>query len=355
MGGDGNPSDKKDLTGILELPQLDPVSTDGAPVAEDPFAVNELKPIEAIDSFESIDEIGMMDHEPPPEADPAPPPEPNPFGGEPLSEDPFAALAPPEPEPVLDAAPPMDFFSEPSPEPVPEAAPEPASPPPLPEPAAPAPQPLAPIRAYAEKVKEAVFSPGVRNPHHLVVSGDFDLFARDKLLLFITENDVGISSSELDFQISGGRVLFSRISEFSGIRLIQDLRDSGLQFLLKPSPMDPDDLIPESPSVRVHYERSEAEEKREGRIPVLPPEGIHERGLQVFDTIRMVQYLRAEMLEVEKSELFQDLVERMTEALKRRAVLKGAEALGSLEHRITPLRLPSQYEVEMKASLLKKS
>jgi hypothetical protein len=221
MANDGNPPDKKDLTGILDLPQLDPVGDDGAKAPEDPFAVNELQPIEAIDSFESIDQIGMMDHEPPPEEAP---PVMDPF--EPMVTeapstmdvgpadlpDPFAPTDPftAQEAPVPDPAPPMDFLEE-----FPSAPTIPAA-------------PLEPIRSYAEKVKEAPFSPGTRFHHHLLVSGEFDLFARDKLLLFITENDVGISSSELDFQVSAGRVLFSRISEFSGIKLIQDMRDSGL-------------------------------------------------------------------------------------------------------------------------------
>jgi hypothetical protein len=255
--------------------------------------------------------------------------------------DPFAPVDPfPSPEPtpftVPDPAPPMDFLEEFPPAPTATVA------------------PFEPIRSYAEKVKEAPFTPGTRFPHHLLVSGEFDLFARDKLLLFITENDVGISSSELDFQVSAGRVLFSRISEFSGIKLIQDMRDSGLEFLLKPSPRDPDEVTPESPSSRFHFDGTRSENRAEVKIPVLPAVAVKEGGYVIYDSIRMVQYLRAEMLEVEKSDLFQELIERMTEALKRRARLKGAEALGSLEHKITPLRLPSQYEVELSASLLKK-
>ncbi len=358
MPNDGNPPDKKDLTGILDLPQLDPVGDDGAKAPEDPFAVNELLPIEAIDTFESIDQIGMMDHEPPPEEIPTSEPPPEEIFP---AQDPFAIMAsetPPVmdvgpsdlPDPfapgdtftpsestVPDSAPPMDFLEE-----FPSTSPEPVA-------------PLEPIRSYAEKVKEAPFTPGTRFPHHLFVSGEFDLFARDKLLLFITENDVGISSSELDFQISAGRVLFSRISEFSGIKLIQDMRDSGLEFLLKPSPRDPEEVTPESPSSRFHFDGSRSESRAELKIPILPAIAVKEAGYVIFDSIRMVQYLRAEMLEVEKSELFQELIERMTEALKRRARLKGADALGYLEHKITPLRLPSQYEVELSASLLKKS
>ena len=347
MSSDGTPPEKKDLTGIMELPQLDPTQADGTPVEEDPFAVNELQPIEAIDAFESIDQIGMMDHEPSPEeqVDQVPP-----------SEDPFQELssldqAPPEPtldfstESVMDALPPMDFLSE---SPVAEF---PTSEPTLTEKKL---DTLNELRAYSERAKEAAFEPGVRNPFHLMIAGNFDLYSRDKLLLFITENEIGINSSDLDFQITSGRVLFPRISEFSGIKLIQDLRDSGLSFKLKASDRDQDETIPEDTSIRFQYKEESRRSENQQKLPILPYSASINSEYQVIDSIQMVHYLRAEILEVEKSDLFQELLDRMTEALRRRAVLKGAHAITSLQHKITPLRLPSQYQLELTASLLKK-
>jgi hypothetical protein len=211
------------------------------------------------------------------------------------------------------------------------------------------------LRSYSEKSKESAFDPGTRNPYHLIISGPFDPFSRDKLLVFITENSVGISSSDLDFQINAGKVLFPRVSEFSAIKLTQDLRDTGLTFQVFPSSRDEDEMIPGAQSLRFEYRESSGQPKSgHGRIPVLPLDAAQNNGYKIIDSIQMVQYLRAEILEVEKSDLFQELLDRMTNALKRRAEAKGAEALTSLAHKVTALRLPSQYQVELSATLLKK-
>jgi hypothetical protein len=168
----------------------------------------------------------------------------------------------------------------------------------------------------------------------------------------LTENSIGITSSELDFQLKSHRVLLPRISEFSGVKIIQDLRDSGLSFALKKSDEEPEFLADDGRSKSFHFEAGVEQMPLE--VPILPASEFKPTEYRVLDSIQMVQYLRAEILEVEQSELFQDLLDRMTEALRKRAKLKGANALTHLSHRITPLRLPSQYQVELSASLLKR-
>ena len=323
---------KKDLTGIFDLPQAEALPDE----EKDPFAVNELQQVEQIESFDSIDSLGMMDH-PTEESAPENPAEPAIREATPeLPSDPFALAAnevhadpfalPQEPlsaDPIEDAAPPMDFLEN--------------------------------IKSYSEKARETAFDPGARYPFHLLIQGDFDPYARDKLLLFITENPIGTNSSELDLQIQGGRVLFPHISEFAGIKLIQELRDSGLSFSLSPSPLDADEITPTAPALTLHYsDQNQTETRPAFVIPVLRKENIDQKVYQVIDTIQMVQFLKAEILEVEKSELFQELLDRMTSALKRKANTLGGSALTELHHQITPLRLPSQYQIELSATVLKK-
>ncbi|MBU6153187.1 MAG: hypothetical protein KGP28_02690 [Bdellovibrionales bacterium] len=368
MGQDENAPPKKDLTGIMDLPQADPVKDPNAPEGADSLEFNEIKPIEQIDDFASLDQIGMMDHpvveeQVEPELSLQPDPS-DPFQNlttdtpgdtpsfpestePPLSADPFSSVdeTPPfdaslsgeplflkemtEAPETFDAAP-VAVFSEP---PVP---PKPV---------------LDDLKTYAESKKEAVFDPGTRNEFHLMISGDFDPYSRDKLLLFLTENSIGITSSELDFQIKSRRVLMPRVSEFSGIKLIQDLRDSGLSFILKKSE-EASLIADDGNSKSYHFEVRQTQKPLE--VPILPSGEVKAEEYRVLDSIRMVQFLRAEILEVEQSDLFQELLDRMTEALRKRAKLKGANALTHLSHKITPLRLPSQYQIEMSASLLKR-
>jgi hypothetical protein len=376
MSQDENSPPKKDLTGIMDLPQADPVKDPNSAEGESSLEFNELKPIEQVDDFASLDQVGMMDHpvieeptepEAPMEADPfqsmaeITPEEASPTestDNQPELLDPFANFDAPQSledalnsDPVAtdfdlspDAPLPLDTLTE-----IPE---------PLAEDPAPVFAPLPPkpvlddLRSYGESKKEVAFDPGSRNEFHLLITGDFDPYSRDKLLLFLTENSIGITSSELDFQIKSHRVLLPRISEFSGVKIIQDLRDSGLSFALKKSDEEPEFLADDGKSKSFHFEAGIEQTPLE--VPILPASEFKPTEYRVLDSIQMVQYLRAEILEVEQSELFQDLLDRMTEALRKRAKLKGANALTHLSHRITPLRLPSQYQVELSASLLKR-
>jgi hypothetical protein len=364
MSQDENAPPKKDLTGITDLPQADPVKDPNSPEGESSLEFNELKPIEQIDDFASLDQIGMMDH--PVVEEPTEP-------EAPIEADPFQSMAEsapetpllestdlqPESDPFANLVTPQSIDDAVSPEPVaPEFDLSAVVPDPLPEETSPVFTPLPPkpvlddLKAYGEAKKEVAFDPGNRNEFHLLITGDFDPYSRDKLLLFLTENSIGITSSELDFQIKSHRVLLPRISEFSGVKIIQDLRDSGLSFVLKKSDNESEIPVEDGKSNSFHFEAGVEQKPLE--VPILPPSEFKPTEYRVLDSIQMVQYLQAEILEVEQSELFQDLLDRMTEALRKRAKLKGANAMTHLSHRITPLRLPSQYQVELSASLLKR-
>ena len=338
MSGDEK---NKDLTGLHELPQADPVPSESG---EDPSAFSVQEPVEQIQDFESLDQIGMMDHPPTPEEQETASaleessafaeitPDLGAFSGAP-----FAGDASPS------EAPPTDDFS---PDPIfPEF--------PVSDPPPPATAVLDEIRQYSEAKKEAPFDPGVRNEFHLLISGDFDTYSRDKLLLFLDNSAIGMTSSELDFQIKMNRVLLPRISEFSGIKLIQELRDSGLSFILRNSDTEDALRVAQEEGVRIKIDFTESP-TLEQDLPIYAAGSYDAGSYALLDSIQLVQFLRAEILEVEKSDLFQDLLDRMTASLRKRAQLKGAHAITHLKHTVTPLRLPSQYQVELSASLLKK-
>jgi hypothetical protein len=210
------------------------------------------------------------------------------------------------------------------------------------------------LRNYSESLLNQTDPKNLQHPFHFYAEGKFTFFERDKLLRFITENPIGISSSELDLQLSAGRVFFSRISEYAGIRLIQELRDSRLSFRLVPSDREKDDLRSDTPAIRIQ-EAPEGKKSKtvETQIPVIHGATAQRAQYEEFDSVQMIQFLKAEMIEVEKSELLQEVVDRMTEAIKQKARLKYAAAISQPEVTLTPLRLPSHYQVQVRAMLLK--
>jgi hypothetical protein len=358
---DEKKKDNKDLTGILELSSLLPPQSAEELLSEDPFS-NTLPPVEQVDDFESIDQMGMIDHAQTPEksaeeaaSETTASTETSTFAEVSLSTD-FDIEVQDESQtgsPHETATPEnLDFMSNaiasdgtsdsnnPGGD-FPASVQDPFT------------DSVQEIKNYSERARETSFQSDIKNPFHLWILGNFDPFSRDKLLLFITDNPMGLNSSDLDRQITGGRVLLPRISEFAGIKLIQDLKDSGLAFKLQASSRDEDEVLPQSESLRLHYE-SEVASDLVGSVVVLATEAIDPKLWQAFDSIQVVQFLKAEIVEVERSEIFQELLDRMTTSLKHKARLKGAAAIGSLVHELKPLRLPSHYQLEVKANLLKK-
>jgi hypothetical protein len=335
---------KKDLTGILELSSLMPPASAEELLKENPFAVNESEPIEQVDDFQSLDQVGMMDHVP--EADTRPD-DPFSVNSEGMSFTPLDGQFVHTEEPVGHTG-----VSLPDQQPIFED-PTSSFETPVADDFSPSPSSLTDIKKYSERAQAATFGTDEKSPFHLWMNGVFDPYARDKLLLFINDNPIGLNSSELDRQITAGRVLFPRISEFAGIKLIQELRDSGLSFKLSPSTRDEDEVLPQNEGLRVAYQANSASSE-ETILPVLPANSVNLAVWHAFDSITLVQFLKAEIVEVEQSELFQNLIDRMLVSLKRKALLKGATAIGELRQELKPLRLPSQYQVALSATLYKK-
>ena len=380
------PKKPGDMTALFQLP----------PDPSGPSSGDTPVPIEKIDSFESIEELGMMDHVIPPEpTEPtpephseAPPPEMDfsvPFENttEPAFDPPPAELdpsfstsfeTPTDPpiehpleshaEAVVTATHDSDFqFGDTT------APSEPQTPfetdfstPIIVTPVIPVAPVAAPkrtldqIQTYSDQSRSVVNEIPIFYPFHLLISGEFGPYERDKLLLFITESPIGLNSADLDLQINAGRVLLPRISEYAGIKMIQDLRDSGLQFSLTPSSRDDDETYRKDEAQVFRFDGNNGISRglQFSPIPVLnwKPELAHQ--YQEIDTIQVSQYFKAEMVEAEKSDIFQEVIDRMLDSLKQKARLKGGDALTQVDQKLLRLRLPSQYQVSIQATVLKK-
>jgi hypothetical protein len=333
----------KDLTGIFQTMQA---SQDNSAEASPPSEHDQLKPIEQLDNFESIDQMGMMDHAP--EA----PVEATHTEAFSISSDTAYQQADTqtdfhEPTGVTELNP-IDLNLEAE-----AAAPE------IPtafqtEPTLSGDVALEAVQEYAEKAQTFSESARIFQPFHLHIRGRFGPFERDKLLLFITENPIGLTSADLDLQINSGRVMIPRISEYAGIRLIQQLRDSDLDLVMRPSARDADEPVHETRPLEYHYSEKSGSNAVSFSIPILPANAASIALYDVFDSISGNQYLKVEMVEAQESQLFQEVVDRMIGSIKQKARLKGADALTHFQQKITPLRLPSQYQISIEATMLRK-
>ena len=371
---------KKDLTGILDLQRLQAENPEAmAEVPQDPFAVNDLSAVEQVDHFDSIDQIGMMDH---PEAVPVEStttelrPKDDPFQITPTEESPqeitsFTTEVDPFAVNVEQTGIEVDSFAvnvespgieaDPFAVTVDQAAVETSivevqsvektiiADPPLES-------NTTKIREYSERSQgKTNLEIKIHYPFHLKISGTFGPYERDKLLLFISECSIGLSSSDLDLQLQCGKVFLPRISEFAAVKLVQELRDSGLHFSLLPSDQNAESNSLNSSSLEFHYESSGSSSKNSTllEIPIMSEQALTQKSFLEIDQVSIVQYVRTELLEVENSPIIQEVIERMTESLKQKARLKGGNALLHLKQEILPLRLPSQYQISLNASVIK--
>jgi hypothetical protein len=186
-------------------------------------------------------------------------------------------------------------------------------------------------------------------PFHLKAQGAFGVFERDQLLRFITDFPMGITSQELDLQIQSGRIFLPRISEYAGIKLIQTLRDSGLQFDLFPADRELEDSRSFDPVTRFTDSNLSTQVRT---LPVLHDASSDRMHYELGESIVVAQFLKANTVEVEKSELFQAVLERLNLALHAKARIKGAHAISEPLTEIMRLRLPSEYQVLLKAQIL---
>jgi len=327
---DENEHSKKDkvLTDDFEISPMEQQTL--TPQETQTFATH----TETVETFESISELGMVDHtvttQKTQESEPLLP----------------ASSATTKEEPVAPAKELETALLEPAPEHIFEAAIDHSLAAPF----------LDDIKTYSEDTQGPMPEINLRYPFHLYITGKFGPFERDKLLYFITETPIGLSSSDLDLQIKSGRVLFPRISEFAGIKLIQELRDSGLQFSLKPSARDEYEPVRHDPPLSFDYDAGANAEANPSNvdISIFPAASPLVKDYREMGPIQITQYLTSKMVEAEASELFQDVIDRMMEALKHKARLKGANALTNYEQKISTLRLPSQYQILVSATMLAK-
>ena len=214
------------------------------------------------------------------------------------------------------------------------------------------------LKNYSEETQgKTTLEVKIHYPFHLKLSGVFGPYERDKLLLFITENPIGLSSSELDLQIQANKVFLPRISEYAAIKLVQELRDSGLSFQLQPSDQDGDETTNTASALSFHYQNGENTSKPSAliEIPILNLNTMPTplKAFEELDEVSIVQFVKTEVMEIENSPMIQEVIERMTEVLKQKARLKGGNALLNLKKEILHLRLPSQYQISLKASVIK--
>lgn len=229
----------------------------------------------------------------------------------------------------------------------PESAPESSLPPPPSSE-----EVVAEIKDYSENISPASAAAPAAVPFHLYITGHLNDHEKEKLLDILSRENMGIREMDLEPQLSEGKILIPRISEYAGVLLIQALRGSATQMLLAPSDgaLEPasSHIFPEvDPSHSQSSSWRDANHPAE-RIPVTPDSTIPNLpDFIVVDTIIVSSALNTEFIEAERSPKYQDLIDSLKKELKYKAHRKGAHAILKFQIQTDTLTLPSRYRITL--------
>jgi hypothetical protein len=401
--------EQKDLTGLLQYSQKLQESGQAPPIPEG--SVMEAPTIEKIDDFESLedyaaqnpappvtDEPQQADFSPPAETppeiqeDPAPPvsalpefntsdfqvseelapqdfqtSEPSPpvqVEAVQTEEDPFA-ISPPEPSAEVSETLPSEFSPQSS------AIPDHVSPPPpidLPEqmtpplPSASAQSPkstLEKIKDYSEKVTQGKSAVPAAFPFSMMIIGMLLPEEKERLLDLLSRENMGIREIEIEPQLTSGKILIPRISEYAGVLLIQALRGTRAQIQFGPSNMifsTPETREEETPSDEDSNEvviSSDVSHPAEN-LPLTSSDEIP--GLSSYtliDTVTATAALKSHMVEAESSLEYQEIIESLQREIKYKAYRKGATAILHFKIQMNFLSSPTHYRILVMGSAVR--
>lgn len=197
-------------------------------------------------------------------------------------------------------------------------------------------------------------------PFSLLIEGHLSTRDQEKLIDIINQEKLGIREIDLEPQLEANRVLLPRISEFAGIYIIQQLKDTQAKIQFGPSEtifaaqgtQEDTPAIGQEITQRVLSSGSQSlpaqaiiittESSLPGLEKVIP-----------IDTLIATGTLETFVLEASQSQEYQELLDSLQLELKSKAHRKGASALLNFKIQLTPLSLPSRYRITLTALAVK--
>ena len=185
---------------------------------------------------------------------------------------------------------------------------------------------------------------------------------KDKISELVDQEKMGILSTDLEPQLSSGRILIPRISEYAGIMIVQALRGSRAQIKLGPS-----DSIFATSDTRTTPEEDAAQTVEDHssslsseishpaeEIPVTSENQLP--GLshyKTIDTISASATLKAQIVEAESSSEYHEILEALHREIKYKAYRRGATAVLNFKIQLNALSSPTHYRILTTGSAVK--
>ncbi|MEK6704623.1 MAG: hypothetical protein AABZ06_02440 [Bdellovibrionota bacterium] len=208
------------------------------------------------------------------------------------------------------------------------------------------------VRAFAESAAEPKTAVTIAFPFNLLITGDLSAVEKEKLLEILSRENTGITAVDLEPQFTSGKILIPRISEFTGVIIIQALRAAQVQMDFGPTDEfcashDTTTLagtVNASPAVTDHPAES---------LPVSTAATIPGNEYSVIDVITASATLKTTVVEAKNSHEYHDLTEALKRELKYKAYFKGASAIVNFTMQLVPLTLSTDYKIILTGTAIK--
>ncbi len=183
-------------------------------------------------------------------------------------------------------------------------------------------------------------------PFSVYIDGKLTPEEREKLLDLLSTQKFGISELDLELQLSSGKVLIPRISEYAAILIVQTMRDS--EATLYMAPTESSDSLTLIADQNTHSRRSydSSLERSIHEIEIFVDSN-HSLavGESLGELLLVSAAIKSEAVEIQQSTVFMDTLERLKSELRLKARAKGARAVVGFQITIDRLSLPSLYRV----------
>jgi hypothetical protein len=200
----------------------------------------------------------------------------------------------------------------------------------------------------------------IQNIFSLHIQGNFSDLEKEKLLDYFERHDLGIRPIEIEPQIEAGRVLIPRISEATGIKLTHLLRGHQLKFKLLLAETSDQHLLHFGSESISHATNTQSSQNSQIQSlsafkPQHPADAISistepfsssgYTHLRPYDTLIATASLTAPTLEPAEAPEYEALIERLKTELRYKAYAKHIQAICHFKIELTPLLNPRQFKV----------
>lgn len=215
------------------------------------------------------------------------------------------------------------------------------------------------IKAYSDQTPPVDVHVPASVPFSLMIVGRLKEHEKEKLLMILSRENLGIREVELEHQFAAGRILIPRISEYAGVVLLQALRNANVSLRLGPSEQifasreaheDPESELAARPSANT-YSRSESAESDADRIPI-STQSIA-KPFQVIDTLHASMNIKSSQLGASVSDVFEESLEALKRQLKHRAFHKQATHLIHFRSDLIPVNHMQSYKLVVQATAVR--